>query len=395
MNDRTPHLSRRDMLKAGFVAAAAGATYPLWSSFGLHAATTDEELVPFLNMPRTPPNRLDWEVLADWITPQDQAFNVQHYNVPEIDPAKYTLDFTGLLDKPVKLTLDQIKARPKKDQHMTLECSGNGQNAGFMNAVYNSKWTGTPLAPLLKELGIKSDALEIVFFGTDKQDEVLRKDTKRELKIEVPFGRSMSLEDAMSQNLLLAYERNGQPLEKRNGAPLRLIVPGWYGVANVKWLSRIQVQNRRYMGRFMGRDYVSVRAERRGDEVVNVESSVTKIRLKSVIGRVTRRAAQNGQVPIRALGAAWSDGTEIAKVEVQVDGGPWKAAVLDAKQKEKFCWKFFSIDLGGLPPGKHTLVSRAIDANGKVQPSDKDDEIANKKTYYEANQQWVREIELA
>jgi DMSO/TMAO reductase YedYZ molybdopterin-dependent catalytic subunit len=293
------------------------------------------------------------------------------------------------------LTLAQIKARPKKEQLMTLECSGNGQNAGFMNAVYNSRWTGTPLVPLLRECGVKPESLEVVFFGADKADEVLRPGTKRELKIDVPFGRSVSLDDAMSQNLLLAYERNGQPLEKRNGAPLRLIVPGWYGVANVKWLNRIQVQNRRYMGRFMGRDYVSVRAERRGDEIVNVESSVTRMRLKSVIGRVTRRPAQNGQVPLRAIGAAWGDGTEITRVEVQVDGGAWKPAVLDAKPKEKFCWRFFAVDLGSLAPGKHTLVSRAIDATGRIQPSDKDDEIALKKTYYEANQQWVREIELA
>jgi hypothetical protein len=149
------------------------------------------------------------------------------------------------------------------------------------------------------------------------------------------------------------------------------------------------------MGRFMGRDYVSVRAERRGDEIVNVESSVTRMRLKSVIGRVTRRPAQNGQIPLRAIGAAWGDGTELAKVEVQVDGGAWKPAVLDSQPKEKFCWRFFAIDLGNVAPGKHTLVSRAIDATGKIQPSEKDDEIALKKTYYEANQQWVREIELA
>ena len=394
MNSPSPSLSRRSLIK-GSIAAAAGLTIPLWKAFGLPAAAADEELVPFLNMPRTPPNRLDWEMLKDWLTPQEQVFSVQHYNVPEIDPAKFSLEVTGSVERPVRLTLAQIKSRPKKDQLMTLECSGNGQNAGFMNAVYNSRWTGTPLVPLLRECGVKPESLEVVFFGADKADETLRPGTKRELKIDVPFGRSRSLDDAMSQNLLLAYERNGQPLDKRNGAPLRLIVPGWYGVANVKWLNRIQIQNRRYMGRFMGRDYVSVRAERRGDEIVNVESSVTRMRLKSVIGRVTRRPAQSGQVPLRAIGAAWGDGTAITKVEVQVDGGPWRPAVLDAKPNEKFCWRFFAIDLGTLAAGKHTLVSRAIDASGRVQPSAQDDEIALKKTYYEANQQWVREIEIA
>jgi DMSO/TMAO reductase YedYZ molybdopterin-dependent catalytic subunit len=334
-------------------------------------------------------------MLKDWLTPQDQVFNVQHYNQPDIDPATFVLDVTGLVDKPMKLTLDQIKKRPKRDQLMTLECSGNGQNAGFMNAVYNSRWTGTLLAPLLKECGIKNSAVEIAFLGADKQEETLRPGTKRELKVEVPFGRSLSVEDAMNLGALLVYERNGVPLEKRNGAPLRLIVPGWYGVANVKWLTRIQVLNRRYMGRFMGRDYVSVRGERRGDQIENVESSVTRMRLKSVIARVTRKPAQNGQVPLRAIGAAWGDGTEITKVEVSLDGGAWKPAILDAQPKEKFCWRFFAIDLGSVAPGKHTVVSRAIDASGRIQPSEKDDEIALKKTYYEANQQWVREIELA
>ena len=388
-------MTRRDLLKAGFATAAAGMTFPLWKAFALPPAKPGEELVPFLNMPRTPPNRLDWEMLQDWLTPQDQVFGVQHYGIPEFDESKFRLEITGLVNKPMTFTMEQLRARAKKDQLMTLECSGNGSSPGFMNAVYNSKWTGTLLAPILKECGIKPGAKEIVFFGKDKQEELLRPATKRELKVEVPFGRSMSVDDALSENLMLAYDRNGAPLLKANGAPLRLIVPGWYGVANVKWLTRIDVRNRRYMGKYMGRDYVTVRGERRADGIEYVESSVTRIRLKSVIGRVTRQPAQNGQIPLRAIGAAWNDGTEITKVEVKVDGGEWRPAVLDKTPHEKFCWRFFSIDLGNLTPGKHTLVSRALDAAGHVQPAAEDDEIALKKTYWEAYQQWPREIELA
>ena len=388
-------MTRRDLLKAGFATAAAGLTLPLWKAFALPPAKPGEELVPFLNMPRTPPHRLDWEMLQDWLTPQDQVFGVQHYGIPEFDESKFRLEITGLVNKPMTFTMEQLRARAKKDQLMTLECSGNGSSPGFMNAVYNSKWTGTLLAPILKECGIKPGAKEIVFFGKDKQEELLRPATKRELKVEVPFGRSMSVDDALSENLMLAYDRNGAPLLKANGAPLRLIVPGWYGVANVKWLTRIDVRNRRYMGKYMGRDYVTVRGERRADGIEYVESSVTRIRLKSVIGRVTRQPAQNGQIPLRAIGAAWNDGTEITKVEVKVDGGEWRSAVLDKTPHEKFCWRFFSIDLGNLAPGKHTLVSRAFDAAGHVQPAAEDDEIALKKTYWEAYQQWPREIELA
>jgi len=277
---------------------------------------------------------------------------------------------------------------------MTLECAGNGSGKGFINGVYNSKWTGTPLKPLLKKVGVDSRAIEVVFYGEDTKLEMLRPGTRRELEVEVPFGRSLSLDDALGKNCLLAYERNGEPLEQRHGAPLRLIVPGWYGIANVKWLTRIELRDQRYVGRYMGRDYVTVRGERWGDKVVNVEHSVGRIRLKSVIGRVTQRSERRGKFPLKAYGAAWGDGTPIKKVQVKVDDGMWQDAVLDRDPSEKFCWKFFSIDLGLQAPGKHSLVSRAIDANGRIQPSSDDDEIALKKTYWEANQQWVREVEI-
>jgi len=384
--------SRRELLKTGLTSIGAGLAVMSLPGFVFPAQEAGEEHVPFQNVPRTSPNSLDWETLDQWLTPQDQVFSVQHYDIPKVDSESFALEIGGLVDRPKRLTLDEIKALPRQDQLMTLECSGNGSNPGFLGAVYNSRWTGTPLAPLLKESGIKSGAIEVVFFGHDRKEETLRPMTPRELKVEVPFGRSMSLGDAQRPDLLLAYERNGQPLERRNGAPLRLIVPGWYGIANVKWLRRIELRDRRYMGRYMGRDYVTVRGERHGNEVVFVESSVARMNLKSVIARVTRRPTKDGQVPLKVYGAAWGDGTPIKAAEVQLDGGEWRSAKLDEKPMEKYCWRFFSIDLSGVAPGKHTLVSRSIDANGRVQPSAQDDEIALKKTYWEAYQQWPRTI---
>jgi DMSO/TMAO reductase YedYZ molybdopterin-dependent catalytic subunit len=387
--------SRRDVLKAGTGALAVALAQMAMPTFVFPSQKDDEELVPFLNMPRSAPNRLDWETLDEWLTPQDQVFSVQHYGIPEFDGKDFQLEIGGLVEKPLTLSLEEIKALPKKDQLMTLECSGNGASTGFMNAIYNSKWTGTPLAPLLKKCGIKPEAKEIVFFGVDRQEETLRKGTNRELTVEVPFGRSLSVDDAMNLNLLLAYERNGQPIEKRNGAPIRLIVPGCYGIANVKWLKRIEVRDRRYMGRYMGRDYVTVRGERKDGEVVFVETSVTRMNLKSIVARITRQpSGDKSGVPTKAYGAAWDDGTGIKQVEVKVDDGPWQTAKLDEEPRAKFSWVFFSIDLGRLKPGKHTVVSRAIDVNGRIQPSENDDEIALKKTYWEAYQQWPREIEL-
>jgi DMSO/TMAO reductase YedYZ molybdopterin-dependent catalytic subunit len=392
---KTPtSFTRREILKAGLGGAMMCMTGLPFRALAFPEPQPGEEAVPFLGMPRTGDKSLDWETLNDWLTPQDQAFNVQHYGIPEFDSKDFKLEISGLVARPMTFRMNELKALSKQDQLMTLECSGNGSSKGFMNAVYNSRWTGTPLAPILKKCKIDPKAKEIVFYGMDRKKETLRPGTNRELTVEVPFGRSMSIEDATKLPLLLAYERNGEPLEKRNGAPLRLIVPGWYGIANVKWLTRIEVRDRRYMGRFMGRDYVTVRGERRGKEIVYVETSVARMNLKSVVARITRKPTQNAAIPLKAYCVAWNDGTEISRVEVRVDEGPWRAASPDARPHSKYCWKFFSIDLGGVAPGKHTIVSRAIDVNGRIQPTADDDEIALKKTYWEGYQQWPREIEV-
>src|SRR5216683_5373651 len=197
--------TRRDALKAGSSAAAALAAWLSLPELAF-SAEPGEELVPFLDMPRTAPNRLDWETLDAWLTPQDQVFNVQHYGIPQFDVGSYRLEIGGLVERPATFTLEQLKALPKKDVLMTIECSGKGSSKGFLDAVYNSRWTGTPLAPLLKDCGIKPETIEVVFYGKDQQLEILRPGTPRELKVEVPFGRSLTLDDALKLDALVAYE---------------------------------------------------------------------------------------------------------------------------------------------------------------------------------------------
>ena len=389
----TATISRRQALHKGLQWAGMAMTLPAWAAFDQQPS--DESLVSFEDVSRSRPNRLDWEMLDQWVTPQDQVFNVQHYGMPEVDPNTFSLTIDGMVSKPAQYAMEDLRGMPKKDQWMTLECSGNGSSKGFMDAIYNSKWTGTPLAPLLEQCQPDPKVTEVVFYGKDTREETLRPGTNRELKIEVPFGRSMTLEDAMQHPLLLAYDRNGTPMEHRNGAPLRLIVPGYYGIANVKWLTRIELRDRRYMGRYMARDYVTVRAEERDGALTHVETSVGRMNLKSIIARVTRRPTQGDKIPLRAYGAAWGDGTPIDRVEVQLNGGKWQKAQWDpSAQTSRYCWSFFWIDLGEVPAGKHTLVSRAIDAQGRIQPSAEDDEIALKKTYWEAYQQWPRTIAI-
>jgi DMSO/TMAO reductase YedYZ molybdopterin-dependent catalytic subunit len=202
------------------------------------------------------------------------------------------------------------------------------------------------------------------------------------------FARSMSLADAMDPNHLLCYEMNGAALPQPHGFPLRLITPGWYGIANVKWLKRIEVRDTRYMGRFMARDYVTIREESRNGETVWTETSVGRSLLKSVPAKVTR---QNGQH--RIIGAAW--GAPIQRVEVQIDGGPWTPAAIDRRGEAEFAWKIWSLEWEKPTPGEHTITSRAVDTAGNIQPAMDDPRIAKKRTYWESNGQVTRRIRLS
>ena len=187
---------------------------------------------------------------------------------------------------------------------------------------------------------------------------------------------------------LVDYQMNGAPLPQPHGAAVRLIAPGWYGIANVKWLNRIEVRDTRFMGRFMARDYVTIREELRNGETEAVETSVGRALLKSAPARVTRKDGQ-----YRIVGAAW--GAPVAGVEVQVDGGPWRAASIDRSEQGKFAWSFWSIDWPNATSGEHTITSRAVDIQANVLPAMDDPRIAKKKTYWESNGQVSRRIRVA
>ena len=211
------------------------------------------------------------------------------------------------------LTLADIKARPSQKVTFTVECSGNHGFPFFTGGIGNAQWTGTPLAAILAEAGVSKDAIEVVFWGTDAGDVELK---ERELKMHQNFARSMTLAEAMNPNNILCYEMNGAELPAPNGFPLRLIAPGWYGIANVKWLKRIELRDRPFRNKFMARDYVTIREEDHNGETEWVETSVGRSLLKSAPARVTKKDNS-----YRITGAAW--GAPIAKVEVKIDDGPW------------------------------------------------------------------------
>jgi DMSO/TMAO reductase YedYZ molybdopterin-dependent catalytic subunit len=393
----SPTLSRRDLLR-GSVALAAYtlASRPL-SAFGWEPAA-GEELIPFLDPQPYDAKRpmLRWANLNSWITAKEDLYEVSHYPKPKIDPAirpeDWKVEFTGYLKKPVTLTLADLMKRPKKTITATLECGGNGMNPGFAGACGNIRWTGTPLGPLLKELGLMKRSQEVVFYGSDEKVEKIR-----EKDYPQNFARSLSLEHALRDEVMLVWAHNDAPLMDLHGFPLRLIVPGWFGVAWVKWLKRVDVLDRRFMGRWMARDYVTIRGEDRaedGDWTNWRETQVCNLCCKSV----TARAVKRSDGSIRFTGAAWSDGTPLKSVEVKIGDGPWQPAVIEKKPARgvdtKFTWSFWHFDWPSPTPGEHIVVSRATDADGRVQPSADDPTMKQKATYWEANQQWVRKIRV-
>ena len=200
------------------------------------------------------------------------------------------------------------------------------------------------------------------------------------------FGRSLSVEHAMKPEPMLAYELNGEPLTLNQGAPLRLIVPGWYGVAQVKFLNHIQAQENRFVGKYMSRDYVTLRSVEDGNETQWLEYTVGPIQLKSVVARVTKTGNA-----VKIMGFVLNDLTPLKSVEVSIDGGPWQAATLD-KQNTATSWKLFSYMWNGATPGEHTIVSRATDTRGRVQLEKAD---PTKKTIWENPEQMPRRVMIS
>jgi DMSO/TMAO reductase YedYZ molybdopterin-dependent catalytic subunit len=306
---------------------------------------------------------------------------VQHYGQAQVDAANYKLRLTGLLNKPLEFSLEQLKRRPFIEQVVGFECGGNSNNT-LNRLAGNARWGGTSLSALLNEAGLAANAREVVFFGADKGPEVVTHGRGGPQEVEQHFGRSLPREDALRAEVMLAWEMNGAPLTVSHGFPVRLVVPGWYGVANVKWLDHIHAQDTRYVGRFMSRDYVTLVGEQIGDNLIWYEKLVSRIRVKSMVARLTHTGPRYS-----ALGFALSGGIPLRSVEVRVDGGPWRPATLDPRNTE-YSWKFFRYEWSGLAPGPHTIVSRATDADGVVQPEQSELEL--KRTMWENNGQFVR-----
>jgi DMSO/TMAO reductase YedYZ molybdopterin-dependent catalytic subunit len=387
-------MSRRNLLKYGGGAAAGLSVLrisgPTYAFQGASPSPVAGEVIPWLDQLEENPvpdaivRQLDWAALDTWITPDDQFFVIKHYNEPALTEADWNLEVSGLVETPMTLSLADLKARDRQEVTFTMECSGNTGLPFFNGGVGNATWAGAPLAPVLEEAGLLEDGIEVVFWGADAGEQTWRD----EIVITEHFARSMSVDDAMSPDNILAYEMNGADLPNLHGYPVRLIAPGWYGVANVKWLTRIEVMDTRFQGHFMARDYVTIRETEHDGETVWTMTSVTHDRLKSAPAKVT---VMDGAYSI--MGAAW--GAPIGGVEVKIDDGDWQPATLTEGEGEQFAWAFWDFAWDAPAAGEHTVTSRATDVDGNVQPSPDDPLLAGKATYWESNGHITRRVNIA
>jgi DMSO/TMAO reductase YedYZ molybdopterin-dependent catalytic subunit len=382
--------TRRDVLRGTLALAGLSAFgIPDWA---LPALAQSETLVPFTDIPEnvrweTPPDRrlLDVRTIDGPFTPKDKFATTQHYGHPDVDPATYRFKVTGLVERPKSLSLDDLKKMGSTELVAGFECSGN--RGPLQGLCGNGRWTGVPLKTVLDAAGVKAAAREFVFFGADHGEEEIEWRTQK-FKLDQQFGRSLNREQALSGQPFLAYALNGEPLTRHQGSPVRLIVPGWYGVANVKWLTQVHIQEDAYLGKYQARWYRTLRGEMIDGEKKWKESAVTHMQLKSFVARVTKDGSRH-----KVLGVVLNDGTPLKTVEVKVDDGPWQAATLDAATNGKYSWKLFTYVWNGATPGEHTLVSRVTDATGRVQPTEQD--LETKKSFLEQNSQSPRKVMIS
>jgi DMSO/TMAO reductase YedYZ molybdopterin-dependent catalytic subunit len=369
------HIDRRTLLRAGAVAAfpLVAGRFP-WAL--LHAANEKPALI---EREADPVNlEFPFASLNSFLTPNDLFYVRNHFAQPKVDIKSWRLQVVGALKKPVTLTFDDLQAMKSSTLAVTLECAGNGRafldpkTKGVqwqLGAVSTAEWTGVPLAAVLERAGVKPEAVDVVLEGAD-QGEV-----KNEPKPTGPlhFARGLPLAKAQKPEVLLAYQMNGAALSPAHGFPLRAIVGGWYGMASVKWLTRIVAFDWPFHGYDQTTDYAIW--ERR-DGLPSL-TPLGAMEIKGSIAQPSAGAKIPARTPYRVHGAAWAGEEAVAKVEVSVDGGTsWQTArLIDKPAPLVWCRWEHTWQTPAL--GKQTLLARATDQRGRVQPLKRDPDRRN------------------
>ena len=297
------------------------------------------------------------------ITPTELFFVRSHFDIPDLDPSTHRIHVEGAVRVPLNLALKEIQDLPSRSVTATLECAGNGriglrpQVSGVpwaYGAASTARFTGTSLHHVLDRAGIPDAAVEALFIGADRGEV--------EPGRTVAFERSLPVSVARQADTLLAWEMNGEPLTRSHGSPLRLVVPRWYAVASVKWLTRIRLLTRPFQGHYQTEKYLYERETGTPDK-----TQVTTMRLRALIAQPTEGEVLPRE-KVEIAGMAWAGEGIVSQVEVSVDGGrSWSAARLGASPSE-YSWTPWSLSWSPDSPGDYLLMARATDAAGRSQP---------------------------
>jgi len=315
---------------------------------------------------------MPFEQLDGFITPTKLFYVRTHFPIPRIDKNEWRLRIEGEVKKPFGIGYEELLKLKSANIPATLECAGNNRNflepkvrgvQWGLGAVGNAEWTGVRLSTLLERAGVKSTALEIILEGADHG----QLEDPKSPRGEINFARSIPMEKA--RDVLLAYEMNGDDLPPEHGFPVRAIVPGWYAVASIKWLTRIIVTAKPFNGYYQTLDYAFW--TRDGDHARL--TPLTQLQIKAEIARPKQDDTVPANSNVRVHGAAWTGNGEIMKVELSTDGGStWRAARLLGESKPN-AWRLWEFDWKTpAKSGKATLIARATDSNGRTQPLERD-----------------------
>jgi DMSO/TMAO reductase YedYZ molybdopterin-dependent catalytic subunit len=350
----TKEIGRREFLRRALVSSGFAWRY-LAGPAGMLLAKKSFGLGAQTNTPSQSAKEL--------VTSNSDFFIRNHFAVPKISDEAWRLEIGGLVSKPLKLAYSDLLLMPSVRHASTQECAGNATGgAGVGTAV----WSGLPLGDLLQQSGLKPGATTIVFHGADSGE-------GENVPPGTHFARAIPLEKAMEPATLLAYEMNGEPLPAEHGFPLRALVPGWYGMDSVKWLTRIEVLDQPFKGYFQDEKYVALGAH-------GASRPLTIIQVNSKFLRPSDGEEIRGKT-YRMEGVAWAGERKIARVEVRVGGGAWQAASLVASPAA-LIWTLWNYEWRVPSPGRYALEVRATDEDGRAQPDVRD---PDRKDPYELN----------
>ena len=309
------------------------------------------------------------EALRYPITPAGLHYLLIHYDIPDVDADRWTLSVEERVAKPLTLSLADLRERPSREVTAAMECAGNGRaflaphvvsQPWLLEAVGNATWTGVPLRLILEEAKVLDDAVEVVFTGLDRGIEK---------GVEQSYQRSLELDLALTDDVLLAYEMNGAPLLPQHGFPLRLLVPGWYGMTSVKWLASISVIAKPFQG------YQHTAAYRYRGTEEDEGTPVTRIQPRALmvppgIPDFNTRERTVAAGPCHLEGRAWSGWAPVTRVEVSTDDGEtWADAELEPLET-RWGWRGWRFEWAADEPGEYVLCCRAQDEAGNVQPDE-------------------------